>query len=97
MGEYRDQDSYCKAMSERPAGSTPPILVLNAADDPVCSESNIDYGFFSNSSGKAILAVTPKGAHLAFFTGSRDPTQSLSWSEAVTMEFLDHVLKPWQI
>lgn len=48
--------------------NTVPCLILNAADDPLCVESNIRYDLAGCTDNYA-LAVTPRGSHVAFREG----------------------------
>jgi len=99
---HPNQEAFCEAMSQRPGPEhDAPLLVLAAADDPVCSSKNILYDFFY-AAPRAILAVSPKGSHLAFFTGEggfrvgRSPKEvamESNWAETATMEFLRHALE----
>ena len=99
---YPTREAYCEAMSQRPGRELlSPILVISSADDPVCSNKNIDYEFFK-AAPRAILAVSPRGSHLAFFTGKRgigigkgpkEATRSPNWAERATVQFLRHVLR----
>lgn len=63
-----------------------PLLALQAEDDPVCVGRGLgaNGGIFAGVPD-AILAVTHRGSHCAFFEGSRRPS---SWAERLIAEYL---------
>jgi len=63
-----------------------PILIVNAADDPVCVGENVrEHCHLMEELPAGILAVTDRGSHCAFFEGARLPTP---WSDRVIAEYV---------
>jgi len=66
-----------------------PVLVINAADDPVCVERNVHHHLSEMQRlSRITLAVTRRGSHCGFFEalGSAD-----SWADRAIAEYLDAV------
>jgi len=66
---------------------TVPVLVINAADDPVCVERNVTHHLSDMQQlSRMTLAVTRRGGHCGFFEGLRTAD---SWADRATAEYLD--------
>jgi hypothetical protein len=66
---------------------TVPVLVINAADDPVCVERNVIRHLGDMQQlARVTLAVTRRGGHCGFFEGLRSAD---SWADRATAEYLD--------
>jgi predicted alpha/beta-fold hydrolase len=66
-----------------------PVLVINAADDPVCVERNVNRHLEEMQRlSRMTLAVTRRGGHCGFFEGLR---RSDSWSDRAIAEYLGAV------
>ncbi len=66
---------------------TVPVLVVNAADDPVCVERNVNRHLSDMQKlPRMTLAVTRRGGHCGFFEGLRSVD---SWADRATAEYLD--------
>jgi predicted alpha/beta-fold hydrolase len=64
-----------------------PVLVINAADDPVCVERNVRCHLRDMQQlSRMTLAVTRRGGHCGFFEGLRVAD---SWADRVIAEYLD--------
>jgi len=63
-----------------------PILILNAADDPICTLANVDEhrGLFTRVP-ESLLVLTRRGSHCAFFEGHWRPR---SWAHRLIGEYL---------
>ncbi len=63
-----------------------PILILNAADDPICTRANVDEhrGLFTRVP-ESLLVLTRRGSHCAFFEGHWRPR---SWAHRLIAEYL---------
>jgi len=70
-----------------------PLLLINAEDDPIAVKQNIlDWKYLSNySSHKGIFVTIGAGSHCAFLDIFMN-----SWSEALTFEFFDAVVKKYE-
>ena len=65
---------------------TVPVLVINAADDPVCVERNVTHHLSDMQQlSRMTLAVTRRGGHCGFFEGLRAAD---SWADRATAEYL---------
>jgi len=63
-----------------------PILVLNAADDPVCVVENVRENVsFVDTVAESIIVLTARGSHCAFFERVLRPA---SWADRVIGEYL---------
>jgi predicted alpha/beta-fold hydrolase len=62
-----------------------PLMILNAADDPVCTVANVDEhrGLFGRVP-ESLLVLTRRGSHCAFFEGHRRPR---SWAHRLIAEY----------
>jgi predicted alpha/beta-fold hydrolase len=68
---------------------TVPVLVINAADDPVCVERNVDRHLNEMQQlSRMTLAVTRRGGHCGFFDGLRTTD---SWADRAIAEYLGAV------
>ncbi len=66
-----------------------PLLILNAADDPICTEQNVrDSLDLVRAMPDTILAVTARGSHCAFFEGAISPA---SWADRRIAQYLTAV------
>jgi predicted alpha/beta-fold hydrolase len=66
-----------------------PLLILNAADDPVCVVENVDeHRELFDAVPDSILVLTARGSHCAFFEG---PWRPRSWAHRLIAEYLDAV------
>ena len=66
---------------------TAPVLVINAADDPVCVERNVHHHLADMQKlPRMTLALTRRGGHCGFFERLRAPD---SWADRATAEYLD--------
>ena len=63
-----------------------PVLCVNAADDPVCTAANIDFGIFDERDD-AMLLLTAHGSHMCFFEGTFWPRRGANRAEAVALEY----------
>ena len=62
-----------------------PLLILNAADDPVCVIENVDeHRDLFAAVPDSLLVLTARGSHCAFFEGSWRPR---SWSHRLIAEY----------
>src|SRR5438094_756834 len=72
-----------------------PLLVLNAADDPVCVVENVvEHLGLVDVVAESLIALTARGSHCAFFEGTVRPG---SWSHRVIAQYLravDDALRP---
>ena len=72
-----------------------PLLVLNAADDPVCVVENVlEHLGLVDVVAESLIALTSRGSHCAFFEGTRRPE---SWAHRVIAQYLravDDALRP---
>jgi predicted alpha/beta-fold hydrolase len=65
---------------------TVPVLVINAADDPVCVERNVHRHLADmRQLPRMTLALTRRGGHCGFFDGLRT---GASWADRATAEYL---------
>ena len=65
---------------------TTPVLVINAADDPVCVERNVHRHLSAMQElPRMTLAVTRRGGHCGFFEGLGSVE---SWADRATAEYL---------
>lgn len=63
---------------------TVPLLVLNAADDPVCVIDNVhEHRHQFEALSKALLVITRRGSHCAYFEGWRAD----SWANRLAAEY----------
>jgi uncharacterized protein len=62
-----------------------PLLILNAADDPVCTVANVDEhrGLFARVPD-SLLVLTRRGSHCAFFEGHARPR---SWAHRLIADY----------
>jgi predicted alpha/beta-fold hydrolase len=62
-----------------------PLLILNAADDPVCTLANVKEhrGLFTRVP-ESLLVLTARGSHCAFFEG---PWRARSWAHRLMAEY----------
>jgi predicted alpha/beta-fold hydrolase len=68
------------------AGIRVPLLVLNAADDPVCVVENVrEHLDVVDALPETVVALTARGSHCAFLEGVRRPS---SWAHRVIAEYL---------
>jgi len=66
-----------------------PLLVLNAADDPVCVVENVrEHLDVVDAVPETLIALTARGSHGAFFEGLLRPA---SWACRVMAEYLTAV------
>ena len=71
------------------AGIRVPLLVLNAADDPVCAVENVrEHLHVVDAVPETVVALTARGSHCAFFEGVLRPA---SWACRVIAEYLTAV------
>lgn len=62
-----------------------PLLILNAADDPVCNIRNAyEHRDIIRKIPQAVLAITARGSHCAYFEGWR----AQPWAHHLSAEFL---------
>ncbi len=62
-----------------------PLLILNAADDPVCTVANVDeHRELFTRVPDSLLVLTARGSHCAFFEGHRRPR---SWAHRLIAEY----------
>jgi len=66
-----------------------PLLILNAADDPICSVANVDEhrDLFTNVAD-SLLVLTARGSHCAFLEGQWRPC---SWAHRLIGEYFGAV------
>ncbi|MCC6848608.1 MAG: alpha/beta fold hydrolase [Deltaproteobacteria bacterium] len=66
-----------------------PLLILNAADDPVCTRANVEEhrGLFGRVP-ESLLVLTERGSHCAFFEGHWRPR---SWAHRLIAEYFTAV------
>ncbi|MCC6763132.1 MAG: alpha/beta hydrolase [Deltaproteobacteria bacterium] len=66
-----------------------PLLILNAADDPVCAHANVEEhrGLFGRVP-ESLLVLTARGSHCAFFEGHWRPR---SWAHRLIAEYFGAV------
>lgn len=63
-----------------------PVLVINAADDPVCVERNVHHHLADlQQLPRMSLALTRRGGHCGFIESLREPT---TWSDRAIAEYL---------
>jgi predicted alpha/beta-fold hydrolase len=62
-----------------------PLLIVNAADDPVCTRANVEEhrGLFARVP-ESLLVLTARGSHCAFFEGHWRPR---SWAHRLIAEY----------
>ena len=66
-----------------------PLLILNAADDPVCTVTNVDeHRDLFEKIPDSILVLTARGSHCAFFEGHWRPR---SWAHRLIAEYFGAV------
>jgi hypothetical protein len=85
---YPTPAAYYAASNPMPvaSGIRVPLLTLNAEDDPVCVHQNVlDHVPLVEALPDAVLAVTRRGGHCAFYDGLWRPT---SFAERVIVEWL---------
>lgn len=72
-----------------------PLLVLNAADDPVCVLENVrEHLELVDVLPESVIALTARGSHCAFLEGARRPE---SWAHRAIAQYLhavDAALRP---
>jgi predicted alpha/beta-fold hydrolase len=69
-----------------------PLLVINAADDPVCDVSNVtDNAALFDEAHDRMLLLTRRGGHCTFYEGALWPRGS--WSDRVALDYLQEVLR----
>ena len=69
-----------------------PLLVINAADDPVCHVSNVhDNAALFDEPHDRMLLLTDRGSHCTFLEGVLWPRQ-VSWADRVALDYLQTVL-----
>lgn len=97
VGEFHDRQYGCAGFAstaEYHARTNPmavaddvaiPLLILNAADDPVCVLTNVDEhrGLFARVP-ESMLVLTARGSHCAFLEGHRRPR---SWAHRMIAEY----------
>lgn len=101
MAEFHDRLYPMAGFENREAfylGSNPmevasnvavPVLVINAADDPVCVEHNVQRHLGDlQQLPRMSLAVTRRGGHCGFLETLRSPD---SWADRAIAEYLDAV------
>lgn len=77
---------YCTNPMVVARGVRVPILVLNAADDPVCVVENVRENVsFVDTVAESIIVLTARGSHCAFFERVLRPA---SWADRVIGEYL---------
>lgn len=87
LAGYDSREAYHAASNPARvmAQITVPLLVLNAADDPVCVLQNVrDHQGMFTQLPRAILAVTRQGSHCAHFSG----WTAARWGHALAAEYL---------
>ena len=68
-----------------------PLLVINAADDPVCDVSNVhDNAALFDEPHDRMLLLTQRGSHCTFYEGALWPGGS--WADRVALDYLQEVL-----
>jgi predicted alpha/beta-fold hydrolase len=85
---YPTPAAYYAASNPMPvaSGIRRPLLTLNAEDDPVCVHQNVlDHVPLVEALPDAVIAVTRRGAHCAFYDGLWRPR---SFAERVIVEWL---------
>ncbi len=101
VGEFHDRQYGCAgyaSTAEYHAHTNPmavadaiaiPVLILNAADDPVCTITNVEEhrGLFDRLP-ESMLVLTARGSHCAFLEGHRRPT---SWAHRMIAEYFTAV------
>lgn len=68
-------------------------MILNALDDPICSESNIPYDFFEQGNARSdvcILLTTKRGSHVSHLEGVLGGG---CYSADVTLDFFETVIQ----
>jgi predicted alpha/beta-fold hydrolase len=69
-----------------------PLLVINAADDPVCDVSNVhDNAALYDEPHDRMLLLTSRGGHCTFYEGKLWPGGS--WADRVALDYLQEVLQ----
>ena len=69
-----------------------PLLILNAADDPVCTRLNVDeHRHLFARVPECLLVLTVRGSHCAFFEGHWRPR---SWAHRLVAEYF-HAVHAW--
>jgi len=67
-----------------------PMLVLNAADDPICAVGGLlDKAREVQRNAAVCAVITPSGGHLGWAVGAAMPTHD-AWHDAALAEFLAH-------
>ena len=94
LAGFESRDEYFLASNPMVVAHrmTVPVLVINAEDDPVCSIHQVQrHGVpLSQQLEGAILAVTARGSHCAFFEGR---LAQRSWAHQVMVEYLSAVYR----
>jgi predicted alpha/beta-fold hydrolase len=92
MAGYSSMEEYYKNECSMDAFTNikNPLLLLNAADDPIAVKQNIlDWKYLANyKCHKGMFVLTDGGSHCAFLEGIFMD----SWSERVTFEYFDVVI-----
>lgn len=89
---FKDKVSYYKNSNPILVASKikTPLLILNAADDPICVNQNVLENLYWLESLKNTIHVhTKRGSHIAFFEG----ITASSWSDRLIGEYFLSVLK----
>lgn len=90
LAGYPSQSAYLEACNPVGVmkGIVTPMLILNAEDDPVCVIENADEHIpLIRQLPHAILAITRRGSHCAYFSGWRPR----SWANAVMADYFMHL------
>ncbi len=97
VGEFHDRQFACAGFASTEdfhAATNPmvvadavavPLLILNAADDPVCTLANVDeHRSLFERVPESLLVLTARGSHCAFLEGHRRPR---SWAHRMIAEY----------
>ena len=91
LAGYRDRESFYEAIDPMKVASNTevPVLVINAADDPVCVEQNVHrHKDAMQELERMTLALTRYGSHCGFFESAAART---SWLHRAVAEYLTAV------
>jgi predicted alpha/beta-fold hydrolase len=88
LAGYASRDAYYEASNPMAVaeGVATPLLVINAADDPVCSVKNLHPHLrLLQQLPRLTLALTQHGGHCGFFDG---PLALRCWADRLLGEYL---------
>lgn len=88
LAGFPDREAYYRASNpmEVAGDLAVPLLVINAADDPVCAAENVHRHLDAmRRLGRPTMVLTRRGGHCGFFDGAR---AGGCWSDRVIAEYL---------